>query len=607
MRVSETAASPRRGVLLLVLLALIAVAIPAGVLAAKPVPVPQTIQLLNVSDWHGNVDPVATAGGAWNLSARWKEDRQAMPTLTLTAGDDFGASPPLSGFFDEEPAVKAERLMGIQVNTFGNHDFDKGLAHLQRMINLAAAPTDAANPGAPFPYVAANLSNLSANLTGVQPFTMVTVGTLKVAIIGIVNEEAPSLVSPGNFGTMQVTDGVAAATRWAQKARQANANVVIVITHKGMETVAPTGTGPLVDFAEALPAGLVDVVMGDHTNIQYSGTASNGVLYHENLSYGNSYAKTFLTATPGKGGKVSAKSVSFVTPTAATLAAGNTSCGSATYCDQAVLDMLAPYRVALNAALDAKIGTTTVPMDRGGNIERRQEVPLGDLVADSMRAVYGTDLGFIGGGGLRTQFPACAYTPADHTLQRANYASDHVTITGCAGYQYTPGTPLDIVKGDVYSVLPFGNNIVTRSVTGHVLWQMMENSVSKCPSPILSTSTCQGRFPQVSGFKVTVKLANPSGCSGSETGTITWTCSTGSTYRVQTIAKSDGTPIADDSATYTIALPDFNNTGGDSYFMLADGEGVTRDRDANVFLAYMSTLGPIDPTSFPLDRVVFVP
>jgi len=590
------------------MLALVAIAIPAGVLAAKPVAQPVTIQLLNVSDWHGNLDPVAVAGGAWNISSRWKEDRKAHPTLSLTAGDDFGAAPPLSGFFEEAPAVKAERLMGVQVNTFGNHDFDRGIAHLQQMVDLAGAPTDADHPGKPFPYVAANLQNIGANLTGVNPMQVFVIAKVKIAVIGIVNEEAPTLVSPGNFGTIQVTDGVAAATKYAQQARKSGANVVLVITHKGMDTTSPA-TGALKDFAEALPTGLVDVVLGDHTNIQYSGTAANGVLYHENLSYGNGYARTLISANPDKGGGVVSKSVSFVTPgPAGSLSANNTSCGTLQYCDQAILDMLAPYRTALSAALDGKIGTTTIPLDRGGNIERRQEVPLGDLVADSMRFTYGTDFAYVGGGGIRTQFPACSYQPADHTLNRANYASNHTTIAGCPGYAYTPGTPLDLVKGDVYSVLPFGNNIVTRSVTGHQLWEMMENGVSKCPNPLTSADTCQGRFAQVSGLKYSFKLSNPSGCSGSEVTPVTWTCATGPTHRVQTITRSNGTPIADDAATYTLALPDFTNTGGDSFFMLADGQGVSRDRDANVLLSYLeSTGGVIDPTAFPLDRITIIP
>lgn len=596
----------RRGFLLIALLALAAILIPAGVLAAKPPPALVTIQLLNVSDWHGNVDPPSSAGGAWNISARWKADRLAHPTLTLTAGDDFGASPPLSSFFDEAPAVQAERLMGIQVNTFGNHDFDRGLVHLQSMINLATSPstgTGGAHPGQPFQYVAANLSNLGANLTGVAPLAFFKVGGAKVAVIGIVNEEAPTLVSPGNFGTMVVTDGVAAANYWAAKARNAGANAVIVITHKGIESLSPSASGPVVDFANGLTPGLVDVVIGDHTNVQYTGTI-NGALVHENLSYGNSYAKTILTVQPGKGGGVLSKSMSFVSPgPAGSLSTDKTSCtgagATAIWCDQDIVTMLVPYRAALAAALDGTIGTTTLPFDRGGNIERRQEMPLGDLIADGMRLTYGTQLGYMNGGGIRSQFPACAYQPVNTALNRANWDAAHSTVVTCAGYG--SGTPLDLVKGDVYTVLPFGNNILTRTVTGIQLWQMLENGVSKCPNPITSASTCGGRFPQISGFKFTFHYGNISGCSGSETGTITWSCVRS---RVTSVALMNGTPVPYDGTTYTLATIDFINTGGDSYFMLADGQGVTRDRDANVFLGYMSVAGPaLDPTTFPLDRI----
>ena len=603
----------RRGPLALALIALVALVIPGAVWAAKPPPpAPVNIQILNVSDWHGNLDPVSTtAGGAWNISSRWDADEAAFsgPTLRLTAGDDFGAAPPLSGFFDEVPAVLAERLMGIQVNTFGNHDFDRGLAHLQSMIDLAAAPTDADHPGAPFQYVASNLKNLTGNLTGVDPIAYFNLGGAKVAVIGIVNEEAPTLVSVGNFGTIQVTDGVAAATKYATIARKAGANAVIVITHKGFSKLSPQ-EGELVDFAAALPTGLVDVVIGDHTNLQGSGTV-NGVLYHENLSYGNSYAKTIITAQPGRGGGVTAKSVTFVTPgPTGTLSSNNTSCGSLTYCDQAIVDMLVPYRTALAAALDGTIGTTTVPFDRGSNIERRKEVPLGDLLADSLVHQYGVQIGYYTGGSIRSQFPACSYQPVNHALNRANWNTAHDTVSPCSGYG--SGTPLDLTKGDVYTVLPFGNNIVTRTVTGQQLWEVLENGVSKCPlnyDQNDNTLTCAGRFPQVAGISFTFDKSVASGCSGSETGTITWACSFAGSHRVTSVTlTSTGDPILRDSTTYTFATTDFTNNGGDSYFMLADGTATTRDRDANSFLAYLEDIGGVlDPTTYPLDRITICP
>jgi 5'-nucleotidase len=593
----------RRGYLALALLAIAGLVIPAGVFAAKPPP-PTTIQILNVSDWHGNLDPASASGGAWSLSSHWVEDRLAYPSLTLTAGDDFGATPPLSGFFNEVPAVQAERLMGIQVNTFGNHDFDRGLTHLQSMIDLAgAASTGTAgdHPGQPFRYVASNLSNLGANLTGVDTIEYFVVGGIKVAIIGIVNEEAPTLVTPGNFGTMVVTDGVAAVSKYAVVARQAGAQVTIVITHKGVNGISPAPFGPLVDFVSALAPGMVDVVIGDHTNIQYSGTI-NGILATENLSFGNSYAKTLITVQPGKGRGVISKSVAFTSPAAGALSSNSTSCGSLTYCDQAIVDMLVPYRILLAAALDGQIGTTTLPFDRGGNIERRREVPLGDLLADGLRTIYGVDIGYYTGGSIRSQFPACAYHPVNTALNRVNYNADHATFFTCAGY--ASGSPLDLVKGDVYTVLPFGNNILTRTVTGIQLWQALENGVSFCPNPIISGSTCLGRFPQVSGIKFTFDTANPTGCSGSEVAPITWACTPS---RVTAVTFSDGTPIPYDGATYTFATTDFTNNGGDSYTMLHDGQGVSRDRDANAFLAYLSIVGPaLDPSSFPLDRITCV-
>src|SRR5215212_4161257 len=147
---------------------------------------PVEIQILNVSDWHGQLDPNSVnninIGGAAVLSAYFKADRAANPnTLTLTAGDGVGATPPLSGFFDDVPAIKAMRLMGFDADTFGNHNFDGGLGRLQSQIDLAGSTTEA---GKPFAYLSANLKNLNNNnVTGIQPFKIFTVEGIKVAVI----------------------------------------------------------------------------------------------------------------------------------------------------------------------------------------------------------------------------------------------------------------------------------------------------------------------------------------------------------------------------------------------------------------------------------------
>jgi 5'-nucleotidase len=191
------------------------------------------------------------------------------------------------------------------------------------------------------------------------------------------------------------------------------------------------------------------------------------------------------------------------------------------------------------------------------------------------------------GGGIRSQLPSCGYQPTDHTLHRANWASNHLTVSTCAGY--TAGAPYDIVLGDIFSVLPFGNILNTRTVTGAQLWSALENGVSQINST--TGLGADGRFPQISGFKFTFHYTNPPGS------------------RVTAVQLDDGTPIPNSaSATYTMTLPNFVNLGGDSYTVFNDGQGATQELDAIVMKEYMATVGPnFDPASYPLDRITKLP
>jgi len=511
---------------------------------------PVTIQILNVSDWHAQLDPSNGVGGAAVLSTYFKQDRALNPnTLTLTAGDAFGATPPLSGFFNEEPGVRAMRLMGFDLDTFGNHNFDRGVGHLAQMIQLAGSKTNT-TPGQPFSYVVANLGPIrpSANepLRDVRPYKVFKVGGVKVGVVGIINPEAPTLVFPGNFGSYQIFDPVTAANAAAIMARRAGAQVLIAITHLGVTGFDPaTGQplGPVIDFANSIQG--YDIVFGDHTDVRYSGV-HNGILVVENRSKGLTYARVNVTVN---GGVVTNKTVEFVTPTA-----------SAVTPDQAIVDMLAPYRTQLAAAFDSKIGVATALFPRGNAFERSGESALGNLIADSMRLEYGTQLALTNGGGIRASLPS-SYAPLAPGLSRTT-------------------APFDLVVGDIFTILPFGNSIVTRNVTGAQLWAALENGVSRVAPNITGTACVgtDGRFPQISGFKFTYSCSAPAGA------------------RVTSVSFPDGTPIPPDGALYSFATNDFVNFGGDSYTMLADGQGTTRGVMADIFLKYIQTLGTVTPT-----------
>ena len=532
--------------------------VPAAAQPRQPV----DLQFLTVSDWHAQLDPLSVSGignvgGAAALSTYFQMERAANPnTLTMTAGDAYGASPPLSSFFDEVPAVLAMRMMGFDVDTFGNHNFDKGIAHLQQMIDLAGAPSSE-EPGDPFSYVSANLRNRDDNLTGVKDFEIFDVGGVKVGVVGVTNPEAPGLVFPGNFGTIEVTDPVPAANRARAQARRAGAKVLILISHMGVTSIDGDGnpSGPLIDLAENV--GGFDIIFGDHTDFQFEGVINNQLVI-ENRSKGLTYSRTHLTVDPHNG-RVIERSNEFVTPLSA-----------AVQPDQDILDMLVPFRQLLAEAFDGVVGVATDTFVHGGSppVERSGEAAIGNLITDALRSRYDTDIAVTNGGGIRQPLPS-NYVPQDTTLRRPTPG-------------FAAGPPWDLVVGDVFAVLPFGNSVVTRPVTGEQLYAMLEQGID-CVRPD-GGLTCPrvqstGKFPQVSGFRFTYDLALPPGA------------------RVVSVELDDGTSVHPDSTTYVLATNDFVNSGGDGYSMLAadPADSVTREVMADVLLEYIQDLGTITP------------
>jgi 5'-nucleotidase len=501
---------------------------------------PVDLQFVSVSDWHGQLDPLVVnnveIGGASVLSAYFQKERAANPnTLVFTAGDAIGASPPLASYFNEEPAIKAMNLMGFDANTFGNHEFDRGVTHLQSMIDLAT-----------FTYVTTNLTNLAGNLSGVvTPYHLVEVGGLKVAIIGITLPSAPESVAPGGFGTITIKEPIASAREARNAAEAAGAKVFVAITHMGASLCdQATGVcqGPLLNFAQGVTG--FDVIFGDHTDIPVN-TVINGARVVENRSKGLTYARVELTVVPWNG-FVAKSSATFVSPVK-----------SAVTPDPAVEAMLQPYRAQLSAELDATISVATAVFPRGNNIERLGETALGNIAADALRVKYGTQLAFCNGGGLRAAIPS-TYAPADMTLRRLTPG-------------YAAGPPYDVVRGDVLTILPFGNVAVTRTVTGAQLWQAMEHGIGALPG-------AAGKFPQISGFGFTYSASAPAGS------------------RIQEIHLSNGTPILPNQTSYTLALLDFLNAGGDGYTMFVDGQGTSREVHADVLIEHIENLGTITPS-----------
>lgn len=514
------------------------------------------LQLLNISDFHGNLEPLrvggAAVGGAAALAGYFEQERERNPhTILFTSGDAVGASPPISSFFQDRPTIEWMNTVGVDAYAMGNHDFDAGLGRLQEQIDAAQ-----------FPYLGANLRNLEGNLTGVAPYRVLDVAGVKVAMIGLTNPEAPTLVAPGATGTIQITDPAQAAMDARAAAQREGASVFVAFGHLGVtgRDAAGNASGPLIDFAEAVSG--FHVIVGDHTNVQYEGTI-NGALVSENASFGLSYSRTTITVQQGQGqgqgagsgkgvgngkDKVIATDVRFVTPLV-----------SAVTPDPAVQARVDELRREVQAAFDRPIGTASDVLPRGGSpaVERVGEAAIGNVTTDALRLTYGTQIAFTNGGGLRSTLPS-SYQPADTGLRRPTSG-------------YAAGPPYDLVLGDAYTLLPFGNVALTRTVTGAQLWAALEHGVARIPA-------ADGRFLQISGFRFTYDAARPPGS------------------RVVSVTLDDGTAVPNDAGvSVTATTNDFTNSGGDGFTMLADGRGVTRDLLANVVADHIEAVGTVSP------------
>src|SRR5215217_6973304 len=139
------------------------------------------LQLLGVNDFHGHLEPPEpdVGGAAW-LGAWLNRAAISHPnrTIRVHAGDMVGASPLISSHFDDEPTVQATNLMGFDVGTLGNHEFDEGGQEMLRLVHRAH-----------YPYIAANTVDRDTGEPILPPYQVVERGGVKVVFNGATTTE----------------------------------------------------------------------------------------------------------------------------------------------------------------------------------------------------------------------------------------------------------------------------------------------------------------------------------------------------------------------------------------------------------------------------------
>jgi 2',3'-cyclic-nucleotide 2'-phosphodiesterase (5'-nucleotidase family) len=185
------------------------------------------------------------------------------------------------------------------------------------------------------------------------------------------------------------------------------------------------------------------------------------------------------------------------------------------------------------------------------------ESAMGNMVADAMRAKYpGVEGALTNSGGLR----------ADLRCSPPSAAGE---------------APCEITWGEVFAVLPFGNRTAIVTLTGAQLQQAFLNGFAPACDPAFAGGT--GRFPQVSGLKVTYS------CTGT-TPVVTgmWKAPAGPGGTLTAIGPAD---------TVRLVTNDFMLGGSDGYTVLGQGANILQPGDGllEVTIDYILAQSPVGP------------
>ncbi|MBR9990274.1 MAG: bifunctional metallophosphatase/5'-nucleotidase, partial [Gemmatimonadetes bacterium] len=381
------------------------------------------LRVLTTNDFHGNLAPTWTSGGAAiggaaALATYFDMERDGFggdPVLLLDGGDVMQGTP-MSNLTRGRSTVEYYNAAGYDAAAVGNHEFDWGPAVLRERMEEAR-----------FPWLAANIAVEGSDTTPswIRGTAILERDSMRIGIIGLITEETPRATMAEYVRGLAFADGAATMNRLVPSLRQAGVDFVIVVAHAGVhcEDQERNCAGEMAEWLERTTEK-PDLVVGGHTH-EVVRARVNGVPVIETGSWARRYGVVDLE-------RISADSVDVWirgTPVPWT---------DLVPADSAVAALVARTEAEVGPRLTQVITRTAEEIPRGAG-----ENPMGRLIADAQRAATGTQIAIMNAGGVRAPMPAGAVT-----------------------------------WGDLYRIQPFGNRLMVLKLTGALLHDAMEHAIS---------------------------------------------------------------------------------------------------------------------------------
>ena len=210
-------------------------AIVAGTMAPAQAADPVKINLVGINDFHGRIDANTVKWAGTVKKVQYDTGVAPANSLIVGAGDLIGASVFASASANDQPTIEVMNEIELDASAVGNHEFDKGWADLRdRVIGPAATPN------AQWDYLGANVYQKGTTTPVLPEYFPQTIDGVRVAVIGAVTQETPSLVSPGGITDLDFGDPIAAVNRVAASSATATTPTARPTSWWRRSTRAPT-------------------------------------------------------------------------------------------------------------------------------------------------------------------------------------------------------------------------------------------------------------------------------------------------------------------------------------------------------------------------------
>lgn len=219
------------------------------------------ITILHTNDTHSQIDPIgetdkqyAGKGGVARRATLVKRIRKENPNTLMIDGGDVFQGTPYFNFYKGEVEYKAMTMIGYDVVTLGNHDFDNGVDALVAAMKFAN-----------FNFVSTNYDVRGTPLEKrVKPYVVRVLGGVRVGLFGMGISPA-NLITPENFKGVTYLDPVRMARGVVKVLRgQERCTLVVGMSHLGY--YPEPRAGGIGDSQVAAQVDGIDFIAGGHTH-----------------------------------------------------------------------------------------------------------------------------------------------------------------------------------------------------------------------------------------------------------------------------------------------------------------------------------------------------